>query len=149
MNLLGVVCPKCGCLPRSVLTRRLVKEQIYVEKDGEISSRGFKMIPLTKKERTEADPIAPITLECSGGHKWTHTIPPTTPDEPQEWVERVSAEIKAYQASGCPLPITILTEPEAAPTSGGRRPGHHWLCAQPDCQRGCWDYFEYIERSYK
>lgn len=81
LNLLGVVCPKCGCVPRSVLTRRLVKEQIYVEKDGGITSMGFKLIPLTKKERAEADPNSSITLECSGGHKWTHTIPPTTPDE--------------------------------------------------------------------
>lgn len=65
------LCPKCGCPPWFVLSRRLVKERVQIDpKTGEIKSMGFTLIPLTKKEKAEASGGGTATLECGGGHKW-------------------------------------------------------------------------------
>jgi len=65
------LCPKCGCPPRFVLSRRLVKEWVQIDpKTGEAKSMAFTLIPLTKKEKAEASEGGTATLECGGGHKW-------------------------------------------------------------------------------
>ena len=67
------LCPKCGCPPRFVLSRRLVKEWVQIDpKTGEAKSMAFTLIPLTKKEKAEAPAQGggTATLECGGGHKW-------------------------------------------------------------------------------
>ena len=65
------LCPKCGCPPRFVLSRRLVKEWVQIDpKTGEAKSMAFTLIPLTKKEKAEASGGGTATLECGLGHKW-------------------------------------------------------------------------------
>jgi hypothetical protein len=59
-------CPQCGEPPRAILTHRVVKEQIRVNRNGSIDRLGHKL------GRTL--PNAPSTVECGGGHKWASEL---------------------------------------------------------------------------